>query len=242
MNIKDLIIYEDDDIVVLNKPAGLLSIPDREGKDISLKKILRQKYPDIFVVHRLDRDTSGLILFAKNEQAHKFISNQFEKREAGKIYQGLVLGSLLDKKGTLDAAIAEHPVKKGTMIVHRKGKDAITDYEVMNDFGKFSWMKFRIYTGRTHQIRVHMKHIGHPIACDPVYGDGQGIFVSSLKSKYNLSRNEMEEKPLLSRLALHAFSLALTWPGGQLRTFEALLPKDLKAVLQQLSKNKKGSL
>src|SRR5688572_578001 len=115
MNLKELIIYEDEDIVVLNKPAGLLSIPDREGKEISLKRILQEKYKEIYVIHRLDRNTSGLILFAKNEQAHKFISTQFENREAEKIYQGLVIGSLLVKKSTIDAAITEHPVKKGTM-------------------------------------------------------------------------------------------------------------------------------
>src|SRR5258707_8328163 len=99
MNIDDFIILENDEFIVLNKPAGLLSIPDREGKDISLKKILQEKYGGIFTVHRLDKETSGLIVFAKMEEAHKYLSQQFEERATEKIYVGLVLGSLSEKKG-----------------------------------------------------------------------------------------------------------------------------------------------
>src|SRR6185503_15842384 len=100
MNLRELIVYEDDDMVAINKPSGLLSIPDREGKEISLKKLLQEKYGLIFTVHRLDRDTSGLIIFAKNETAHKFFSQQFENRETKKIYRGLVIGSPAEKKGS----------------------------------------------------------------------------------------------------------------------------------------------
>src|SRR5258706_15930832 len=124
------IIFENDDFIAVNKPSGLLSIPDREGKDISLKILLKEKYENIFTVHRLDRGTSGLIVFAKNEATHKHLSLEFENRNTNKIYQGFVLGSLLNKSGTVNAPIAEHPAKNGTMIVNRKGKEAITDYEV----------------------------------------------------------------------------------------------------------------
>jgi len=239
MNIGDFIISENDEFIVLNKPAGLLSIPDREGKDISLKKILQEKYGGIFTVHRLDKETSGLIVFAKKEEAHKYLSRQFEERATEKIYVGLVLGSMSEKKGTIDAPIAEHPTKKGIMMVHRKGKPSLTDFEVLEEFGIFSWMKFRIHTGRTHQIRVHMKDIGHPIACDPLYGDGKPVFLSSIKYRYKISKKEEEEKPILDRLALHAQLLKFKIPGGNSFEAEAPLPKDLKALLNQLRKWKK---
>src|ERR1051325_2384460 len=100
MNLKDWIVFENDDFIVLNKPSGLLSIPDREGKASSLKGLLQQQYKNIFTVHRLDRDTSGLIVFAKNESAHKHLSLQFEEKQTEKIYVGLVYGSPLEKKGT----------------------------------------------------------------------------------------------------------------------------------------------
>ena len=138
---QDLIIAETEDWIAVNKPSGLLSIPDREGKEVSLKILLKEKYGEIFTVHRLDKDTSGLIIFAKNETAHKFFSQQFENRKTVKIYQGLVLGSLLQKEGSIDAPIAEHPAQNGTMIVHRKGKEALTDYAVLSDFGIYSLLQ-----------------------------------------------------------------------------------------------------
>src|SRR5688500_6284364 len=134
MKVADLIIFEDPDLVAINKPPGLLSIPDRKGIEISLKVLLKEKYGEIFTVHRLDKDTSGLIVFAKNEVAHKSLSRQFEERQTKKIYQGLVIGSLGEKKGTINIPIAEHPALNGTMITHRKGKESLTDYEVMEDF------------------------------------------------------------------------------------------------------------
>lgn len=238
IKISDHIIAETPDFIALNKPSGLLSIPDREGKDISLKKLLIEKYGSIFTVHRLDRGTSGLIVFAKTEEAHKHLSQQFEERQTEKIYLGFVLGSLADKKGTIDAPIAEHPVKKGLMTVYRKGKESLTDYEVLEDFKIFSWIQFQIHTGRTHQIRVHAKHIGHAIVCDDLYGDGKPILLSSLKHKFKLSKNELEERPILNRLALHALSLQFVKTNGETIKLEAPLPKDLKALLQQLRKKR----
>ena len=237
MKVADIIIYEDDNLIALNKPSGLLSIPDREGKEISLKILLKEKYGDIFTVHRLDKDTSGLIVFAKNEAAHKHLSQQFEGRQTTKIYQGLVMGSPAEKKGSIDAPIGEHPAKNGTMIVHRKGKEALTDYEVIHDFSVYAWLQFRIHTGRTHQIRVHAKEMGNPIVCDTVYGDGKPVLLSSLKhKKFKLSKNELEERPLLNRLALHASQLSFAMLNGEKMQLEAPLPKDLKALLQQLTK------
>jgi len=239
MKIDEQILFEDDEIVAINKPSGLLTIPDRIGKDISLKQILKQKYGDIFTIHRLDRDTSGIVVFAKNESAHKFLSQQFENRETTKIYNGLVIGKPAESAGVINEPIAEHPVKKGMMTVFRRGKESITEYEVLESFRLFSWMQFRILTGRTHQIRVHMKFLGHPIACDDLYGDGKPIFISQLKKKYNLSLSEEEERPLLNRLSLHAAKLSFKNIGGEEISLEAPLPKDLKALLNQLNKWKK---
>jgi 23S rRNA pseudouridine955/2504/2580 synthase/23S rRNA pseudouridine1911/1915/1917 synthase len=234
--------FENDEFIVVNKPAGLLSIPDRKGKEISLRKILQDEYAEIFTVHRLDKDTSGLIVFAKNETAHKSLSGQFEHRDTEKIYVGLAIGTPLKEKDTIDARIMEHPTKKGLMTINRKGKEAQTDYEVLEDFRIYSWVRFRIYTGRTHQIRVHMRHIGHPIACDKLYGDGKSILLSSFKHNFKLSRSEEEERPILSRLALHAQKLKFTSLDNKPCEFEAPLPKDLKATLQQLEKRKQKSV
>ena len=245
MKQNDWTVFENEDFVVLNKPSELLSIPDREGKEISLKKLLQEKYarPDdpvgrgqIFTVHRLDKDTSGIIVFAKNEAAHKHLSKQFEERETEKIYVGLVLGSPVNKKGSVDSPIMEHPTKKGLMVINRKGKEALTDYEVLEDFGVYSWLRFQIHTGRTHQIRVHAKEFGHPIVGDELYGDGKPVFISSLKHKFKLSKNELEERPILNRLALHASQLKFVLPNGKKIELEVPLPKDLRAVLQQLNK------
>ncbi len=238
MKLSELIIFENENLVAVNKPSGLLSIADREGKEISLKEMLAEKYPGIFTVHRLDRETSGLIIFAKNAVSHRHFSLQFANRKTVKIYNGLVVGSLLQKEGTIDAPIAENMVKRGTMIIHRRGKQAITDYKVLEDFKIFSWLQFQIHTGRTHQIRIHTKELGHPLACDAIYGDGKPLFLSAFKNKFKLSRDVLEEKPLLNRLALHAFQLQIEDISGESILLEAALHKDLRATLQQLGKRK----
>lgn len=233
------IIFENENFVAINKPAGLLTVPDREQKEISLKQLLKEKYGNIFVVHRLDRDTSGVIIFAKNESTHKYLSQLFEGREVQKFYLGLVNGSLPNKVGTIEAAIAEHSVVKGKMVVHRKGKNSITDYEVLEEFGLYSWIKFQIHTGRTHQIRVHMLHMGNPIVCDDMYGDGKPVLLSSFKKKFNLSIKEEEERPILNRLALHSYQLIFKDADGIEMVLTAEPPKDLRALLNQLRKWKK---
>lgn len=232
------IIFENDHFVVVNKPAGLLSIPDREGVDISLKRILKDKYGEIFTVHRLDRDTSGIMIFAKDEVTHQFLSIAFEERNIEKYYLGIVSGVISEKKATIDAPIAENMARRGQMILHKRGKEAITDYEVQEEFGKFSLVQFRIHTGRTHQIRLHMQKIGHPIVCDELYGDGLPVLVSSFKHRFKLSKNEEEERPILARLGLHAHRLKLTDPNGTTHELEAEMPKDMRALLQQLRKLK----
>lgn len=230
------IIFENEDFVAINKPAGMLSIPDRIQSRPSLKDILSDSYGSIFTVHRLDKETSGIIVFAKNEPAHKYLSQQFENRETEKYYIGLVAGKLSEKKGTIDIPIIEHPAKKGIMITASKGKDSITEYEVEEEFGSFSVLRFKILTGRTHQIRVHMKYLGHPVACDELYGNGTPVFLSAIKKKFKLSKQEEEERPILNRLGLHSHKLAFEDMDGNFQELEAPLPKDLKALISQLRK------
>jgi 23S rRNA pseudouridine955/2504/2580 synthase/23S rRNA pseudouridine1911/1915/1917 synthase len=231
------ILFENEDFIVLNKPAGLLSVPDRKQSSPSLKDLLIERYGQIFTVHRLDRGTSGVIVFAKNARTHRYLSGIFEKREVKKIYLGLVTGSLPDPSGLIEEPIAEHPAKDGSMTVHRRGRPAVTGYEVLEDFGRYSLLKFDLFTGRTHQIRVHMKNLGHPIVCDELYGDGKPILVSSLKKKYKLSKSEAEERPILGRPGLHAARLSFADENGTALDFEVEMPKDMRALLSQLKKN-----
>jgi 23S rRNA pseudouridine1911/1915/1917 synthase len=240
MKLEEHIVFQNDDFIAINKPAGLLTIPDREGKEQSLKGILKQKFGAIFTVHRLDKETSGLVVFAKNETAHKQLSTAFEGREVQKYYLGLVMGKPAETAGSIDAGIIEHPVKKGLMTVNKKGKTSLTDYETLESFRFYSWLQFQIHTGRTHQIRVHMKHLGNPVVCDILYGDGKPVFISSIKKKYNLSKSEEEERPILARLALHSWKLAFKL-NGKHYNLEAELPKDLRALLQQLRKSSPSS-
>ncbi|HEU0109676.1 MAG TPA: RluA family pseudouridine synthase [Flavisolibacter sp.] len=241
IKIEEHIILEDENIVAVNKPSGLLTIPDREGKAVALKQILQNKYGNIYTVHRLDRETSGIVVFARTEQMHKHLSQQFETRETKKVYNGLVLGSPVETSGVINEPIAEHPTKRGVMTVYKKGKESITEYAVVQKYKFFSWMQFRILTGRTHQIRVHMKYLGHPIVCDELYGDGKPVFISQLKSRYKLSKSEDEERPLLNRLALHSSQLSFKGMKGEIYNLEAPLPKDLRALLNQLNKQLKIS-
>jgi 23S rRNA pseudouridine955/2504/2580 synthase/23S rRNA pseudouridine1911/1915/1917 synthase len=238
-SIKKYIVYQDADLVSLNKPSGILSVPDRFDEQLpSLKRMLKEELGEIFVIHRLDRDTSGLILFAKNAEAHRYYSGIFEDRKVEKTYLGLVHGVPQQAGGTIDKPIAPHFTVKGKMMVYRKGKNAITHYRTLETFGLYSLMEFRIETGRTHQIRVHMQDMGHPIVCDVLYGTDEPVLLSRIKRNYKLSKQELEERPLLNRLALHSWKLSFTDRLGKELSLEAELPKDMTAVLQQLRKVK----
>jgi len=222
----------------VNKPAGLLVIPDRFDVGLpALNKLLEVKMKQkAWVVHRLDKDTSGVICFAKNEESHKFLSQLFMEREVNKLYAGLVNGIVMPDEGSIESPIAEHPAVLGKMVVSKKGKIAITDYKVVEQWPLHALVQFRIHTGRTHQIRVHMQSIGHPVVCDELYGDGRPFYVSSIKKRYKVSEKEEEEKPLLSRQALHAYRLEFQKPDGTIISAEAPLPKDMSACVNQLNK------
>lgn len=237
MNMHIDILYEDEDMIVINKPAGLLVIPDRFDTSLpSLNKILTaQLNQQVWVVHRLDRDTSGAICFAKNEHAHKYLSKLFQEHEVGKYYIGLVNGRVVPEEGRIEKQLAEHPTK-GIMVVAKKGKESITDYKVLKQWTIYSLVQFQIHTGRTHQIRVHTQSIGHSIVCDPLYGDGKPFLLSNIKKKYRLSEKDEAERPLLSRLALHSQKLIFKKENGTEVTVEAPIPKDIMACINQLNK------
>lgn len=231
------IIFENDELVAINKPAGLLTIPDREQSEKSLKEMLVDKYGAIFTVHRLDKDTSGLVIFAKNETSHKYLSKLFEERKVEKYYLGIVLGSPENKTGMIDAPISEHPLHKGLMAIHRNGKPSQTSYEVLEADKNFSLVSFQLHTGRTHQIRVHAKNIGHPLAFDTMYGDGKPVLLSAIKKKFKLSKHDEEERPMINRLALHSYKLFFDGMDGKRLELEAPMPKEFRALMQQLKKN-----
>ncbi|HMK03415.1 MAG TPA: RluA family pseudouridine synthase [Ferruginibacter sp.] len=250
-----IIIYEDEDIVAINKAAGMLSIPDREQSEPSLKDLLQQKYDTIastgayiplaenitasvkiFTIHRLDKDTSGLIIFAKNEESHKYYSMLFQERKVEKYYLGIVQGAPIPLMGEIDAPISEHRLQKGMMVIHRDGKASHTSYEVLEANKHYSLVSFQLHTGRTHQIRIHSQHIGHPLVCDPLYGNGQPLLLSSIKKKYKLSRHDDEERPIINRLALHSHKLLFTDRHGKPMELVAEMPKEFRALIQQLKK------
>lgn len=232
------IVYEDEHLLVVNKKAGVLTIPDRYHPEyFNLFTHLNQTLGKILVVHRLDKETSGLLVFAKNEHAHKHLSLQFENRQVRKGYFVIVDGTLPQGEGKIEKPIAPHYQHPERMVTTEKGKPSLTTYKVLERFRTFTSVLAEIHTGRTHQIRVHFQSIGHPLAVDSIYGRRSELFLSELKGRnYKLSK-EQTEKPLISRVTLHAANLAFVHPYScQPLEFEAPLPKDIKATLNQLRK------
>lgn len=231
------IIYEDQDMVVVNKPPKLLSIPGRQyEEEKSVYSILAKKYAPLFIVHRLDKQTSGVLCFAKNAEAHKNLSLQFENRTTNKVYHALVDGNFPSDEGVIEQPIMTTG-SGSKMKIGRNGKYALTEFRVLERFYAFTLVEAIIKTGRTHQIRVHFQGIGHPLAVDFKYGKRAELFLSQIKhKKYKLGKNQ-EERPLLSRVSLHSYRLTLNHPtSGEPMTFEAPYPKDIRATLRQLGK------
>lgn len=242
MNHKQLqIIFEDEYLLAINKPAGLLVLPHRiKTEEINLKSILEGMYPQVFIVHRLDRDTSGILLVAKDAETHKKLSLAFQERTIKKKYWALVNGKPNPSEYTITLKIAENNAHKGTYLVHKSGAEAITHYKTIVTFRHYALLEIELETGKTHQIRVHMKAIGHPLAIDPLYGPGEqkGIFLSSFKKNFRVGQEE--ERPIMSRLTLHSKSLEFVHPitGAEMK-LEAPLPKDFKVLLKLLEEHNK---
>ncbi|CAH0999561.1 Dual-specificity RNA pseudouridine synthase RluA [Neolewinella maritima] len=233
------VLHEDDHLIVVNKPTDLLTVPDRHDPELpNLKHMLAAQHGSIIPVHRLDRPTTGVLVFAKTAEAHRGLSMQFEARDVEKVYLALVDGVPQPDEATIDEPIAPHPSKVGRMMVtNRNGKVARTDYKVMEPLGKFSLVGVQIFTGRTHQIRVHLAYIGYPLIVDPFYGKRSAFMLSEVKGRrYNKGKHEVE-RPLLSRVPLHASRLGFTHPVTQeWLHFETELPKDMRAMVKQLRK------
>lgn len=234
------IIYEDDSIVLVNKPSGLLTIPDRYNPEKpNLTGYLQKKYGSIFTVHRLDRETSGIIVFARNAASHLALSQAFQLRTVKKKYLTVVTGNLPNDEGIIETGLALDPANPGKMKVMKGGKKSTTMYKVLERFKACNYVEVSIMTGRMHQIRVHFKSIGHPCYVDKLYGKNEAIYIKDVKQRnLNISKKPEEfELPLISRTTLHASQLEITHPvTNEVMTFEAALPKDMKALLNQLRK------
>ena len=237
-NIDYKVIYSDESMVVLNKRSGILIAADRYNPDAPRLDVLAEKeFGKLYAVHRIDKDTSGLIIYARTPEAQRNISMQFEKREVKKIYHALVYGHPLWQELHVDLPLLpDGDIRHRTVVNKRFGKPSVTDFKLLGICGGFSWIEARPQTGRTHQIRVHLAENGVSIVCDPLYsGNQKPIRLSEIKHKWN--GNKEEEQPLLSRLALHAYKITLNHPvTGESVSFTADYPKDMDATRKQLAK------
>ena len=234
-------LHQDDDIIVVNKAPGTLTIPDRfDPFKLNVYGRLKAKHADgnVFIVHRLDKETSGILVFARNAAAHKHLSRQFQEREADKFYLALVSGRPYPAEDYIDRPIGPDPRGGGKMRIDpHGGKPSATAYETVETYAEHTLIRLQLFTGRTHQVRVHMASAGHPLSVDPMYGGLDGLYLSKIKGKkFNLKQGAIE-RPLLSRVSLHAYQLAFAHPATDERVdFAALPPKDFRTAVKQLGK------
>jgi 23S rRNA pseudouridine1911/1915/1917 synthase len=232
VNIPLDIIHEDRDIVVVNKPPGLVVHPGAGREHDTLVHALLFHCSDLSgiggeirpgIVHRLDKDTSGIIVCAKNDAAHLSLASQFRKRKVSKTYYAVVSGHMDDSHGRINVPIGRHPVHRKKMAVnYRAGRPALTDWSVRKELLSASLLRLDIHTGRTHQIRVHMHFAGHPVMGDALYGGRLTVVLP-------------EETVSVKRQMLHAARLALTHPAsGERVEFSAPLPSDLLELVEKL--------
>jgi 23S rRNA pseudouridine1911/1915/1917 synthase len=215
------VIYEDNDVVVMNKPAGLLThAKGAMNMEFTVGEFMRTHTTDDptgnrpGIVHRLDRGTSGVIIAAKTPEAKRWLQKQFSTRKVKKTYLALVTGHLKEPAALIQLPIERNPKKPQTFRVAGNGKPAETSYETLKVYKNATYIKLTPLTGRTHQLRVHMQYLGHPIVGDPVYG---------------------KEEPKLGRMFLHAASLEITLPSRERKVFEVPLPPELQQYFEALS-------
>ena len=227
------LIHEDEDVIVLDKPAGIVVHPAAGHASGTLLNALLHHRPELRtlpragIVHRLDKDTTGIMVVAASLRAHHALVQQLQDRSMGRVYECVALGSFA-ADGTVDAPIGRHPVHRVRMAVVADGKPAVTHYRILQRFEHFSHLEVSLETGRTHQIRVHLAHEGHPLAADPLYGRRPARLAGITEPL----REGLEN---LGRQALHARTLAFRHPADDRpRQFEAPLPVDLRDLLQLL--------
>lgn len=232
------VIYSDNDFIVLNKRSGILIAADRYNPDAPRLDLMAEKeFGKLYAVHRIDKDTSGLIIYAKNLEAQKGISMQFEQRKVQKTYHALVYGHPLWEDLHVDLALEPDGDARHRTVVNKKfGKPSVTDFHLIGVCGPYSWIEAKPKTGRTHQIRVHLAANNLSIVCDPLYsGNQKPVRLSEVKRKWN--GDEDEERPLLSRLALHAYKIQFEHPATHEQvTFTAPYARDMEAVRKQFAK------
>jgi 23S rRNA pseudouridine955/2504/2580 synthase/23S rRNA pseudouridine1911/1915/1917 synthase len=241
------ILWKSDSAIAINKPAQLATIPGRGESTSVLEQLAEQLNlphfgeadPRVRVVHRLDKDTTGVLLFALDRATQQHLSHQFQNNTIEKEYLALVRGKPAADAGSIDGAIAPHPTNPKRMaIIKHAGRAARTDWRIEERFRQFTLVRCFPKTGKTHQIRVHLQHIGHPLAIDPLYGSGEPIFLSDFKRDYRPTRGE-DERPLIARLTLHAEKLRFVNVNDERVEIVAPLPKDFRAVLNQLRRHGK---
>ncbi len=227
-NIPLVILLEDNDVIVVNKARGMVVHPASGNYSGTLVNALLHHCQDLSgingvvrpgIVHRLDKDTSGVMVAAKNDLAHLHLARQIKERQASRKYIAIVHGNIKEEQGTIQAPIGRHPVDRKKMaVVFTNSKEAITHFRVLERFGNYTILECRLMTGRTHQIRVHMAHIGYPLVGDPKYGPEKRHFS-------------------IDGQALHSTELSFVHPAsGEQMYFTAPLPEDMKLIVKQLRK------
>ncbi len=228
------ILFEDSEIIVLSKPAGVSSVPGRSGEANLVEALLYHFQGKIrpYIVHRLDKETSGVMVVAKSQLASRILSQAFYERKIEKEYRGFVQGIPFPEKGVIHKPLS-----------HGKGrkKEGITEYEVLEKYGLYSLLALWPRTGRMHQIRIHLASIGHPLLVDAIYGTRKAFYLSELKRNFKVKKGT-PETPLLSRLSLHSYRLVIHHPlKGEKLSFTAPLPKDLETLQKKLLKYQDSS-
>jgi len=235
------ILFEDDQLLIVNKPAGMVTHPaygNYMGTLVNallhhckrLSEVNTELRPGI--VHRLDKDTTGLMVVAKSDAAHHFLARQFSKRTIEREYWALVWGRFKQPTGTIEASLGRSKRDRKKVTVTVDGKHAVTEYEVIKEYEFLSLVRLKLKTGRTHQIRVHLAHVGHPVFGDPAYGGRSATWGGLEGKKAQRAQNLLK---LISRQALHAKTIGFVHPlTKELTRFDSELPADMKGVLARL--------